>query len=86
MPPGALRGALALALARSLAPLAVGQSVNGRDIWVAKIGARGPSVFLGGNIHGDETTGGQLLQRWLWETCNQPSREQIEVAGTTIVR
>ena len=50
---------------RSLArPLlsAVGQSVNGRDIWVAKIGVRGPSVFMGGNIHGDETTGGQLLQ------------------------
>ena len=36
--------------------------MNGRDIWVAKIGARGPSVFMGGNIHGDETTGGQLLQ------------------------
>jgi len=62
----------------------IGQSVNGRDIWVAKIGVRGPSVFMGGNIHGDETTGGQLLQRWLWETCNQPSKEQIEVAGTTI--
>lgn len=62
----------------------IGTTVDGRDLWVAKVGSRGPNVFMGGNIHGDETTGGQLLQRWLWETCNQASAEQVEVATSTV--
>jgi succinylglutamate desuccinylase len=35
---------------------------------------------MAGNIHGDETVGGQVLQRWVWETCNQPTAQQEEVA------
>ena len=50
------------------------------QIWAAKIGSSGPNVLLAGNIHGDETTGGQLLQRWMWETCNEPTPEQDQAA------
>ena len=39
-----------------------------------------PPALLGGNIHGDEPVGNQLMQRWMWETCNNPTAEQTEVA------
>mmetsp|Transcript_17284 Transcript_17284/g.45065 ORF Transcript_17284/g.45065 Transcript_17284/m.45065 type:complete len:403 (-) Transcript_17284:195-1403(-) len=58
----------------------IGTTTDRRDIWVAKVGAVGPQVLMAGNIHGDETTGGQLLQRWLWETCNKPTAQQDDVA------
>lgn len=58
----------------------IGETVQKRKIWVLKIGGAGPQVLMAGNIHGDETTGGQLLQRWVWETCNQPSIEQGDLA------
>jgi hypothetical protein len=38
------------------------------------VGSGAPTALMAGNIHGDETTGGQLLQRFLWETCFEPSR------------
>jgi succinylglutamate desuccinylase len=59
-------------------------SFAGRDIWVAKVGSRGVNVLMAGNIHGDETTGGQLLQRWMWETCNAPSAAQTKVASSVV--
>ena len=49
----------------------IGVSVQGRNLWAAKVGDTGPEVLLGGNIHGDEPVGNQAIQRWLWETCNQ---------------
>ena len=57
----------------------VGTSAGGREIWALKIGNGTAAVGLYGNIHGDETTGGQLMQRWMWETCNAPTSEQTEV-------
>jgi len=58
----------------------VGRTGDGRDIWVMKIGSGEPKVLMAGNIHGDETTGGQLLQRWMWETCFEPTAEQAAVS------
>jgi len=58
----------------------IGSTVNGRDIWVAKIGNQGPEVLMAGNIHGDETTGGQLLQRWAYETCTRANNDQDQIA------
>jgi len=58
----------------------IGQTTDGRDIWVMTIGSGEPKVLMAANIHGDETTGGQLLQRWMWETCFEPSAEQSAVA------
>jgi len=58
----------------------IGQSIDGREIWVMVIGPGAPKVLMAGNIHGDETVGGQLLQRWMWETCFEPSAEQAAVA------
>lgn len=58
----------------------IGRTVRGRDIWAFRIGSQGPDVLMAANIHGDEVTGGQLLQRWMWETCNKPSSEQSKVA------
>lgn len=58
----------------------IGKTVNGRDIWAIGVGVNGPEVLMNANIHGDETTGGQLLQRWLWETCKQADKKQTEVA------
>jgi hypothetical protein len=61
----------------------IGKTVDGYEIWVVKVGTNsGPEVLMAGNIHGDETTGGQLLQRWLWETCNSPTTEQTDIATT----
>eukprot|EP00037_Helgoeca_nana_P031925 m.411264 g.411264 ORF g.411264 m.411264 type:complete len:393 (-) comp28612_c0_seq1:779-1957(-) len=60
--------------------IAIGKTTDGNSIWVAKIGSTGPKVLMAGNIHGDETVGGQVLQRWVWETCNQPTAQQEEVA------
>lgn len=58
----------------------IGESVQGRNLWAVKVGDTGPEVLLGGNIHGDEPVGNQAIQRWLWETCNNPSDEQVEAA------
>ena len=58
----------------------LGESVQGRTIWAIRIGTVGPEALLGGNIHGDEPVGNQLMQRWMWETCNNPTAEQTEVA------
>lgn len=58
----------------------IGKTGNGRDIWAIGVGTQGPEILMNANIHGDETTGGQLLQRWLWETCKQPDAKQTEVA------
>lgn len=56
-----------------------------QDILVASIGDVNntalPEVMMAGNIHGDETTGGQLLQRWMWATCNAPT--DLQVTGDT---
>lgn len=60
--------------------ISIGQSVQGREIWAARIGDTGPEVLMGGNIHGDEPVGNMCIQRWLWETCNDPSDEQVEAA------
>mmetsp|Transcript_25408 Transcript_25408/g.28213 ORF Transcript_25408/g.28213 Transcript_25408/m.28213 type:complete len:392 (-) Transcript_25408:13-1188(-) len=51
----------------------VGKTGQSRDIWVMRVssGDRKPQVLLAGNIHGDETTGGQLLQRFLWDICDK---------------
>lgn len=65
-----------------------GKSVKGRDLVALKIGsvapAKGP-ILLGGNIHGDEPVGNQLIQRYAWETCNSPSEAQKKIATTTTV-
>jgi carboxypeptidase D len=58
----------------------IGKTIDNRDIWVMTIGAGEPKVLMAGNIHGDETTGGQLLQRWMWETCFEPTSEQAAVS------
>ena len=58
----------------------IGNTVQGREIWVMTVGEGSPTVLLAANIHGDETTGGQLLQRFLWETCFNPSSEQVALA------
>jgi len=60
----------------------IGETQDGRDIWVMTVGTGSPTVLMAANIHGDETTGGQLLQRWLWETCFEPSKEQDHIAST----
>ena len=60
--------------------ISIGQSVQGREIWAVRVGDTGPEVLVGGNIHGDEPVGNMCIQRWLWETCNDPSDEQIEAA------
>jgi len=53
----------------------IGKTVRNRDIWVLQFTKAGvtnlPQVFLAGNIHGDETVGGQLLQRYAWDICNK---------------
>jgi len=65
-----------------------GKSVSGRDLIALKIGtvtpAKGP-ILLGGNIHGNEPVGGQLVQRYAYETCYSPSDEQKKIATSTIV-
>ena len=58
----------------------IGQSVDGREIWVITIGEGDPKVLMAANIHGDEVVGGQLLQRWMWETCFEPTSEQTAVS------
>ena len=60
--------------------VSIGDSVQGRNIWAAKLGDSGPAVLMGGNIHGDEPVGNMLMQRWMWETCHDPSDEQLEAA------
>lgn len=62
----------------------IGTSYDGRDIWAARVGSVGPEVLINANIHGDETTGGQLVQRWLWSTCHAPNREQTQVATSVV--
>jgi len=53
----------------------IGTSLGGRNIWVirASLVAQDnvPSILLAGNIHGDEVTGGQLLQRFAWDICEK---------------
>jgi len=53
----------------------IGKTTQNRDIWVVRVTKAGtsplPEVLLAGNIHGDETVGGQLLQRYLWDLCNK---------------
>ena len=57
----------------------IGKTVDDRHIYAIKIGDAttsastnmsdsysAPEVLMAGNIHGDETVGGQLLQRWIW--------------------
>jgi len=63
----------------------IGQSVDGREIWALTIGPGEPTVLMGGGIHGDETTGVQFLQRWMWETCFEPSAEQAAIAESAVV-
>merc|ERR1719277_1383295 len=58
----------------------IGKSVNGREIWAMTVGPGAPKVLMAGGIHGDETTGVQMLQRWLWETCFEPSADQAAIA------
>merc|ERR1719343_1174595 len=58
----------------------IGKSVNGREIWAMTVGPGAPKVLMAGGIHGDETTGVQMLQRWMWETCFEPSAEQAAIA------
>jgi hypothetical protein len=61
----------------------IGTSADGREIWAMKIGnSTGPEVGMYANIHGDETTGFQLMERWIWESCNSPTDEQVEIAMT----
>jgi hypothetical protein len=57
--------------------VSIGRSVQGRELWAAKIGDTGPAVLMGANIHGDEPVGNQCIQRWMWETCFEPSEEQV---------
>jgi len=65
-----------------------GKSVKGRDLVAIKIGTKatkkGP-MLLGGNIHGDEPVGNQLIQRFAYETCNSASADQKAIATSTIV-
>lgn len=65
-----------------------GKSVRGRDLIALKIGtkttSKGP-MLLGGNIHGDEPIGNQLIQRFAYETCNSASADQKTIAESTIV-
>jgi len=65
-----------------------GKSVKGRDLVAVKIGttdpAKGP-ILLGGNIHGDEPIGNQLIQRFAYETCYSPSDDQKKIATSTVV-
>lgn len=59
----------------------VGQSVQGREIWVMTVGPSSePKVLMASNIHGDEVVGGQLSQRFLWESCFEPTAEQANIA------
>jgi murein tripeptide amidase MpaA len=61
----------------------IGQSVQGREIWVMTVGPTSdPKVLVASNIHGDEQVGGQLNQRWLWESCFEPTAEQTAIATT----
>lgn len=61
----------------------IGTSAGGREIWALKIGnSTGPEVGMYANIHGDETTGFQLMERWIWESCNAPTDEQLEIASS----
>jgi carboxypeptidase D len=59
----------------------IGKTVRNRDIWVVHVIRAGapvlPEVFLAGNIHGDETVGGQLLQRYLWDICNKYGTDAV---------
>jgi len=65
-----------------------GKSVRGRDLVALKIGsvdpAKGP-ILLGGNIHGDEPIGNQLIQRYAYETCRSASAAQKKIATSTVV-
>jgi hypothetical protein len=58
----------------------IGESVQGRTLWGVKLGDTGPEVLLGGNIHGDEPVGNMAIQRWIYESCIDPSDEQVEAA------
>jgi len=53
----------------------IGTTVRGRSILVLRASLRltdnAPVVLLAGNIHGDETTGGQLLQHLAWDFCDK---------------
>lgn len=65
-----------------------GKSVKGRDLIAIKVGdkagSKGP-ILLGGNIHGDEPVGNQLIQRFAYETCRSASADQKAIATSTIV-
>jgi len=65
-----------------------GKSANGHDLVALKIGTvqttKGP-ILLGGNIHGDEPVGNQLIQRFAYETCYSPSSSQDKIATSTTV-
>eukprot|EP01052_Picozoa_sp_SAG31_P033099 SAG31_NODE_3699_length_3976_cov_2.373227_1_plen_365_part_00 len=68
--------------------VSIGQSVQGRELWVVTVGgedAEAPQVLMVGNIHGDEPVGNMLMQRWIWTTCTQPTDEQSEVARSVKV-
>mmetsp|Transcript_56694 Transcript_56694/g.165897 ORF Transcript_56694/g.165897 Transcript_56694/m.165897 type:complete len:415 (-) Transcript_56694:61-1305(-) len=62
----------------------IGTTAYKRNMWAVKIGSIGPEVLMAANIHGDETVGGQLLQRWIWSTCNNATTEQSNVAKSVV--
>jgi len=65
-----------------------GKSVRGRRLIALKIGTNVPSkgpVLLGGNIHGDEPVGNQMIQRYAYETCMNPDDTQAKIANSSVV-
>jgi len=66
-----------------------GKSVRGRRLIALKIGSddnkppKGP-VLLGGNIHGDEPVGNQMIQRYAYETCMSPDDTQSLIANSSL--
>lgn len=62
----------------------VGKSVRGRDIWVITVGPNPdePKVLMGSSIHGDEPVGSQISQRFVWESCFEPTAEQTRISTT----
>lgn len=64
-----------------------GKSVRGRRLIALKIGTKMPAkgpVLQGGNIHGDEPVGNQMIQRYAWETCNSPDATQAKIAEGSV--
>jgi len=67
-----------------------GKSVKGRRLIALRVGdvahmpAKGP-ILLGGNIHGDEPVGNQMIQRYAYETCTNPDDTQAKIGSSSVV-